>query len=345
MGGTEKKTISIIVPVYNETPVLSILFDELSQVLERLQSQYELQVLLVDDGSTDDSWQMIADQSAADKRFSGIRLSRNFGHQPAISCGYEHALGDAVVSIDADLQDPPCVIPELIQKWEEGFQVVLAVRRKRDGESNFKLKTAKFFYRLMAKISDSESPAESGDFRLLDRVAVIALKRITESHRYVRGLVAWLGFKRGIVEYDRRPRRAGTTKYPLIKMIRLALDAIVSFSFLPLRAAYIGALILMVPFLAYLIYNFMIYVFFDAVLVPGWSSLILAVILFGSFNLLMIGILGEYVGRIYTEVKRRPIFLISEYCGQNGVIKKTIGESPKEKGILSGPVGGGHPFV
>jgi dolichol-phosphate mannosyltransferase len=252
-----------------------------------------------------------------DNRFSGIRLSRNFGHQAALSCGYEFASGDAVVSIDADLQDPPEVILDLVSQWERGDQIVLAVRKTREGESRFKLWSAQVFYRMMSSLSETESVEEAGDFRLMDRIAVDALKKITESHRYIRGLVGWLGFKKGIVEYERSARQAGTTKYSLLKMIRLATDAIVSFSFVPLRIAYAAAFLLMVPFLLYLIYNFFLYVFFNTTMVPGWSSLILAVILFGTFNLMMLGILGEYTGRIYTEVKRRPIFLVEECCGQN----------------------------
>jgi dolichol-phosphate mannosyltransferase len=316
MGATKKKGISIIVPVYNEHSVLPFLFERLAKILDGLQKNYELQVLLIDDGSSDDSWRMILEKSNSDPRFTGIRLSRNFGHQSALSCGYEYASGDAVVSIDADLQDPPEVIPDLIRKWEDGDQVVLAVRRKREGESKTKLWTATLFYRLMSWISETDAPEESGDFRLLDRAVVDALRKLPESHRYVRGLVGWVGFRRGILEYDRFPRRAGITKYSVLKMIRLALDAIISFSFMPLRVAYLAAFFLMIPFLFYLVYNFALYVFFDTKMVPGWSSLILAVILFGSFNLLMLGILGEYVGRIYTEVKRRPIFLVKEYCGQ-----------------------------
>jgi dolichol-phosphate mannosyltransferase len=316
MGGTRKKGITIVVPVYNEHSVLPLLFERLTSVLDDLQANYELQVLFIDDGSSDDSWRLVLEKGATDPRFTGIRLSRNFGHQSALSCGYEYAVGDAVVSIDADLQDPPEVIPDLIRKWEDGDQVVLAVRRKREGENKTKLWTATLFYRLMSWISETDAPKESGDFRLLDRAVVDALRKLPESHRYVRGLVGWLGFRRGILEYDRLPRKAGTTKYSIMKMTRLALDAIVSFSFMPLRVAYAAACFLMIPFLFYLLYNFALYVFFDTKMVPGWSSLILAVILFGSFNLLMLGILGEYVGRIYTEVKRRPIFLVKEYCGQ-----------------------------
>lgn len=174
-------------------------------------------------------------------------------------------------------------------------------------------------------MSETDTPESTGDFRLLDRMAVDALKRLTETHRYIRGLVGWLGFSRGIVEYDRAPRQAGVTKYSLVKMVRLAMDGIISLSFMPLRAAYIVALILMTPFLLYLFYNFILYTFFDVTMVPGWSSLILAVILFGAFNLFMLGILGEYTGRIYTEVKRRPIFLAQEYCGHNVFPTEKVG--------------------
>lgn len=222
------------------------------------------------------------------------------------------------MSIDSDLQDPPEVIPDLVSEWEKGNQVVLAVRRKRVGESRFKLLTAHFYYRLLTKISETDAPEDSGDFRLLDRAVVDTLKRFTETHRYIRGLVGWLGFQRGIVEYDRAPRQAGATKYSLVKMVRLAMDGIISLSFIPLRAAYIIAFCLTIPFLLYLIYNFILYVFFNVSMVPGWSSLILSTILFGAFNLLMLGILGEYTGRIYTEVKRRPIYVVREYCGTVG---------------------------
>jgi polyisoprenyl-phosphate glycosyltransferase len=309
------KLISVIVPVYNEESSLPFFFNRIRKVVDSLESKYRIKVLLIDDGSRDQSWKMIQEVSQNDDSFSGIRLSRNFGHQAALSCGYNLASGEALVSIDSDLQDPPEVIPELIRRWEEGNKVVLAVRRKREGETKFKLWTAKIYYKIISKLSESEAQESSGDFRLLDRVAVEALKKITETHRYIRGLVGWLGFQRCVVEYDRSPRFAGTTKYSIIKMIRLAMDGIISLSFWPLRVAYLSAVVLMVPFLLYLLYNLVLYLFFNVAMVPGWSSLILAVVLFGAFNLFMLGVLGEYTGRIYTEVKRRPIFLVEEYCG------------------------------
>ena len=311
-----EKTISIVVPVYNEELVLPLFYERMTPVLKELMN-YQCKVIFIDDGSRDKSWEIIQNISEADPRFSGVRLSRNFGHQAALSCGYDLAPGDAVVSIDSDLQDPPEVIPDLIRRWEEGDRVVLAVRRTREGETRMKLWTARLYYKIIAKISETEAPESSGDFRLLDRTALAALKRMTETHRYIRGLVGWLGFRRGVVEYDRAPRLAGSTKYSLVKMVRLAMDGIISLSFMPLRAAYIAAFILMTPFLLYLVYNFILYTFFNVAMVPGWSSLILAVILFGTFNLLILGILGEYTGRVYTEVKKRPIFLVQEDCGVN----------------------------
>jgi glycosyltransferase involved in cell wall biosynthesis len=313
----EKKLVCIVTPVYNEQSVLPFFFERMARVMDGLADRYTLKVICVDDGSRDKTWQMIRECSQKDGRFSGIRLSRNFGHQAALTCGYEMAPGDALVSIDSDLQDPPEVIPELLRRWEEGYQVVLAVRKKREGETRFKLWTARLYYRLISKMSETDAPEASGDFRLLDRAAVDALKMITETHRYIRGLVGWLGFPRSVVEYDRAPRQAGSTKYSLVKMARLAMDGIISLSFWPLRAAYLTAFVLMMPFLLYLLYTFGKYLFFDIALVPGWTSLILAVILFGAFNLLMLGVMGEYVGRIYSEVKHRPIFLVREYCGHN----------------------------
>lgn len=332
----EKKSICIISPVYNEQAVLPQFHARLSGVIDGLAASYHVKVIFVDDGSRDKSWRMIREFSRQDGRFSGIRLSRNFGHQAALTCGYEIAPGDALISIDSDLQDPPEVIPELLRSWEEGSQVVLAVRRKREGETRFKLWTARMYYRLISKMSETDAPEASGDFRLLDRAAVNALKKVTETHRYIRGLVGWLGFQRGVVEYDRSPRVAGTTKYSLVKMVRLAMDGIISLSFWPLRAAYLTAFVLMLPFLLYLLYTFGKYLFFDIALVPGWTSLILAVILFGAFNLLMLGVMGEYVGRIYSEVKRRPIYLIRECCGENVCSPEGAGALPMAFGPAKG---------
>ncbi len=239
--------LSVIVPVYNEELVLPLFHERMTQVIDKLKD-YNCKVILIDDGSLDNSWKIIGRISEADDRFSGVRLSRNFGHQAAISCGYELAQGDAVICIDSDLQDPPEVIPELIRHWEAGDRVVLAVRRTREGETRMKLWTARIYYNIISKMSETDTPESAGDFRLLDRAAVDALKCMTETHRYIRGLVGWLGFSRGVVEYDRAPQQAGVTKYPLVKMVRLAMDGIISLSFIPLRAAYIAAFLFDDPF-------------------------------------------------------------------------------------------------
>ncbi len=280
-----RRSVCVVVPVYNEESVLPAFMTRTASVMDDLADRYGVQVIFIDDGSSDQSWRLIQDAGRSDTRFHGIRLSRNFGHQAAISCGYELAPGDAIVSIDADLQDPPEVIPELIRQWEEGSRVVLAVRRSREGEAPFKRWTARLHYRLLSRLSESDAPEAAGDFRLLDRTAVDALNRLKESHRYVRGLVGWLGFERSVVEYSRAPRFAGETKYPLGKMMRLAMDGIFSLSSLPLRVAYLAAFLLMVPFLLYLAYNLILYLFFDVSMVQGWPSLILAITLFGSFIL------------------------------------------------------------
>ncbi|NLI79359.1 MAG: glycosyltransferase family 2 protein [Candidatus Riflebacteria bacterium] len=311
-----RRTVAVIVPVFNEEAVLPAFFGRMAGVLDRLAPLCDGTVYLVDDGSRDASWRLITAQAAADHRFRGIRFSRNFGHQAAISAGYGMVPGDALVTIDSDLQDPPEVIIDLVKSWQEGNKVVLAIRRKREGETWFKLWTARLFYLLLNRIAESDAPEGVGDFRLLDRQAVEALRQFPESHRYVRGLVGWMGFRRSIVEYDREARVAGETKYPFFKMVRLATDAIVSLSSFPLRIAYALAVVLMSPFLIYLVYTFILHVFYHKELVQGWTSIILATILFGSFNLLMLGILGEYIGRIYSEVKRRPIFLVEEVAGE-----------------------------
>lgn len=322
MATNTRTKISIIIPVFNEEATLFVLFERLIKVFDNLRSKYEIKIIFIDDGSRDNSWKIIKEISKKDRRFSGIRLSRNFGHQAALSCGYNLIQGDAIITIDADLQDPPDVMLQLIRKWEEGSKVVLAVRRKRFGETKFKLWTAKLYYKLINRLSETRSTQEAGDFRLLDRKVVNTFNKIDERHRYIRGLVEWLGFKTDFVEYDRAERFAGKSKYNLLRMIRLAMDGIISFSFMPLRVAYVAAFFLMLPFLVYLLYNFILHYFCEVEMVPGWSSIILAIIAFGVFNLLMLGILGEYIGRIYTEVKRRPIFVIDEYCGESHLLKK-----------------------
>jgi dolichol-phosphate mannosyltransferase len=309
--------ISFVVPVYNEEECLPFLYQGLLAVIKRLEPRYAVEVLLVDDGSTDSSWELIESISQEYKALAGLRLSRNFGHQVALSCGYHFARGRAVISIDADLQDPPAVALEMIQKWEEGADVVYAVRTTREGESWFKLATARLFYRLLRRLASSREPFDAGDFRLLSRRALEALNRMPERHRYVRGMVGWIGFQTATVEYARQPRAAGKTKYPLWKMMRLATDAIVSMSFTPLRLAYVMAALVALPFLAYLVYNLLLWMIWDVEMVKGWPSMILAITAFGSAILFVLGLMGEYVGRIYEESKRRPLFLVADKVPRN----------------------------
>lgn len=307
----ERPGLSIVVPCYNEEEVFPHLREALEQLLTRL-AHLRPEVLLVDDGSKDGTWRLIQEFARANPCVAGVSLSRNFGHQAALTCGYDLADGDAVICLDADLQDPPEVIDAMVAAWQQGADVVYAVRRQRPGESRFKLWTAALFYRLMQAIGAKHVRADSGDFRLLSRRAADALGQLRETHRFIRGMVGWLGFQTAEIFYDRQPRKAGVTKYPLWKMMRLAMDAAVSFSVLPLRLAYYFAGALTLVNLAYLLYVAVQYLVFGVQLVPGWLSLILAVIGFGSLNMFCLGIMGEYIGRIYEQSKGRPLYLVKE---------------------------------
>lgn len=288
-----------------------MLREGLLRLVSKLQLDYQVQIILVDDGSQDATWELIRAFAEYDKRVRGVSLSRNFGHQAALTCGYDLASGDAVVCMDADLQDPPEVVLEMVQKWKQGADVVYAVRRSREGESVFKRWTAKFFYQFIRGMGARYIQKDSGDFRLLSRRALDALKGLREQHRFIRGMVGWIGFGVAEVHYDRKARVAGVTKYPFRKMLRFAIEAIVSFSFLPLRIAYLSSFALGTIFIGYLVYSFIRYVFFGVDIVPGWTSLILSVIAFGAMNLFCLGIIGEYVGRIFEQIKNRPLYLVS----------------------------------
>lgn len=303
--------LSIVVPCFNEEEVFPHLREALESLLTKLADQ-DPEILLVDDGSRDNTWQLIQEFARANPRVAGVSLSRNFGHQAALTCGYDLAQGDAVICLDADLQDPPEVILAMVEEWKRGADVVYAVRKERPGESRFKLWTAALFYRTMQAIGAKHVRADSGDFRLLSRRAVNALGSLRETHRFIRGMVGWLGFRTAEVFYDRQPRKAGVTKYPFLKMLRLAMDAAVSFSIFPLRLAYYFAGALTLVNFLYLLYAGAKFVFFGEELVPGWMSLILAVIGFGSLNMCCLGIMGEYIGRIYEQSKGRPLYLVKE---------------------------------
>lgn len=303
--------LSVVVPVFNEEENLPELYRRLTAVLGTAASSWE--ILFVDDGSRDRSWEIIRGLAENDPHVRGLRFSRNFGHQMAFAAGLDHARGQAVVIMDADLQDPPELIPQLLAKHTEGFEVVYAVRTARHGETFFKRLTAKLFYRLLARITSVQIPLDTGDFRLMGRRAVEAFRRLPERHRFTRGLVAWLGFPQTGVPYERAPRHAGTTKYPLRKMLRLALDAITSFSHVPLQlATWLGFIVSGFAFFYILV---VIALKFAGISWPGYTSIMAAILFLGGVQLVMVGLLGEYVGRIYDEVKHRPLYLVAEEAG------------------------------
>jgi glycosyltransferase involved in cell wall biosynthesis len=300
---------SIIAPIYNETGCISELYAQICRVMDTLKEPWE--ILMIDDGSVDGSTDMIRDLSKKDNRVRPIIFSRNFGHQIAVTAGLDYSHGDAIVIIDADLQDPPEVILDLIKKWKEGFQVVYAVRTEREGESWFKRTSASLFYRLIYRITDIKIPLDTGDFRLMDRQVVEALKKMGERHRFLRGMSSWVGFKQVGVPYKRAARFSGETKYPFRKMLKLALNAITSFSYFPLQLAmYVGFIAAGISILA-------IPVVMTARLIGhtaffGQATTLMAVLFLGGVQLICLGILGEYIGRIYDEVKGRPLYIVSE---------------------------------
>jgi len=307
--------ISIVVPCFNEAAVLREAHRRLAAVAESIpEATFEL--IFVDDGSRDETPALLHDLSVEDARVRGLRLSRNFGQQVATTAGLEHASGEAVVIIDADLQDPPELIAEMFSRWREGYQVAYGQRSDRAGETRFKLWSATAFYRLVNSISHVQIPPDTGDFRLMDRAVVDALLRMRERDRFLRGMVSWVGFRQVAVPYRRAARFAGETKYPMVKMLRFAADAVFSFSFAPLRlAVWVGFLALGVA-LAGILYALVLRFFFDpSHWVRGWASLFVAVLFMGGVQLISLGIIGEYVGRIYGEVKQRPLYFVRERFG------------------------------
>lgn len=305
---TSKRKISVIVPFLNEEHNLPVLLERLCTTLDGQPEDYE--ILFVDDGSTDGSAEWATSVSNRDSRVRLLRLSRNFGHQIAITAGLDHADGDAAVIIDADLQDPPEVIPDLLAKWREGFEVVYAVRRSREGETWMKKTLAAAFYRIFRALAKVEVPMDAGDFRLVDRKVVDALKQVRELHRFMRGLTCWVGYKQGAVYYDRAARHAGETKYPVWKSARLAWDAITSFSASPLRWMVGLGFITCTASILWII-QILVFRFLDPMAQErGWASLMAAIIFMGGVQLVSIGMLGQYVSRIFEETKRRPLYLL-----------------------------------
>lgn len=298
---------TIIIPVYNEEAVINETYRRLTRVMESIGEPYEL--LFVNDGSRDRTAEIIGGLAESDQCVQLLDFSRNFGHQIAITAGMDYARGDAIVIIDADLQDPPELIPQMIDKWQEGYEVVYAQRSKRKGETLFKRLTASMFYRTLRVLTEINIPLDTGDFRLIDRKVCEAMRGIREKNRFVRGLVSWVGFRHAAIGYVREERFAGETKYPLNKMLRFSVDGIASFSHKPLKLAlYLGFIISFTSFV-YLVISLCLKLFTDST-VAGWTPLIACLLLLNGLILILLGILGEYVGRIYDETKNRPLYIL-----------------------------------
>lgn len=305
----DRPRISVVAPVFNEEETLPEFYRRVQAVMDGLGEPWEL--VLVDDGSTDGSFRICRELHEQDPRVRVVRFARNFGHQIAITAGMDYARGDAVVTIDSDLQDPPEVIPELVARWREGYHVVYGVRTEREGETWFKLFTARLFYRLIAALTDIRIPMEAGDFRLLDRKVVEDMRRLREHRRFIRGMTSWVGYRQIGVPYHRHARFAGQTKYPFRKMFRLALDAITGFSDVPLRLAWtFGAVLLVLGVLLGLVL-LGLRLAGQAPLAGQGLTLTVAIILSGA-QLLFLGIIGEYLARIYDEVRNRPLYTVME---------------------------------
>ncbi|HKH93049.1 MAG TPA: glycosyltransferase family 2 protein [Gemmatimonadaceae bacterium] len=305
--------LSVVVPCYNEEPVLDETHRRLTAVLAEL-ANGDFEVIYVDDGSRDGTARVLRRIHEGDPRVRLLRFSRNFGHQIAVTAGLDHARGDAVVLIDADLQDPPEVIGEMLAKWRSGFDVAYGVRTDREGESAFKRGTARLFYRVVNWFSDTAIPLDVGDFRLMDRRVVTALRAMPERARFVRGMVSWVGYRQAAVPYRRAARFAGKTKYPLFKMLGLAMDGLTSFSLVPLRlATWVGFAASGLAMMG-IVYALSVRLLTKE-WVPGWATVFVASLFLGGIQLLALGIIGEYVGRAYVESKRRPLYFLEERLG------------------------------
>lgn len=311
----KQQLLSIVIPCYNEEDVIGETMKRLQSFCSELQD-LDVELIFVDDGSSDCTRDLLKRFAQDDSRIKIIGFARNFGHQIAVTAGIDAANGDAVVLIDADLQDPPEVIHQMIIKWRDGFDVVYGTRTKRPGESAFKLLTARIFYRLLNKLSDVVIPLDTGDFRLMSRQVVDTLRAMPERDRFVRGMVSWVGFKQTALPYVRAERFAGKSKYPLRKMLRFATDGILSFSTKPLQMSI--AMGMFCACLALLGIAYALYLrLFTNIWVEGWTALMIAVLFLGGVQLISVGILGEYIGKIYSEIKSRPLYIVQEYCGFN----------------------------
>ena len=304
--------ITLVVPCFNEQDTIDHFLQELRQVLTSSKLEYE--ILFIDDGSRDDTLQLLTDRSEQDSHIKVLALSRHFGKDAALSAGFDHASGDAVIPIDVDLQDPVQLIPQMVEKWQSGADVVMARRIDRSSESLLKRSTAAMFYRLISALSSSPIPRDVGDYRLMDKIVVDAIRQLPEKGRFMKGLMSWPGFNSEIIEFTRPKRMAGESKWRLWKLINYALDGIISFSTAPLRMwTYIGMLLsaFSLSYLLWIVFKTLIY----GVDLPGYASIVSIILFFSGINLIGLGILGEYIGRVFVEVKQRPIYLIKDKIG------------------------------
>jgi dolichol-phosphate mannosyltransferase len=303
------KLVSVVIPVYNEEGNIYLLKERLYKVLEETKNDFEL--VFVNDGSRDKTLEILENMANKDDKIKIINFSRNFGHQIAVTAGLDNCNGDCAVIIDADLQDPPELIIEMLAKWNEGYEVVFAQREKRKGESIFKIATAAIFYRILKKLTNVDIPVDTGDFRLIDRKVVDSLKNMPEKNRFIRGMVSWVGFKQIGVKFIREERHSGETKYPLKKMLKFALTGITSFSFVPLQlATYLGFFVSGASFIVAL---WVFYLkFFTNNTIQGWASTTIIVLFLGGIQLITLGIIGEYIGRISEEIKNRPVYIVKD---------------------------------
>ena len=312
VDAVNRPVFSVILPIWDEEQVIPELYKRVVATMESTGQTWEL--VCVNDGSRDRSLALLLELNAKDPRVKVVDFSKNFGHQVAITAGADYAEGDAVIVMDADLQDPPDVVLRMIEKWREGYEVVYAVRAKREGETWFKLFTAKVFYRLLRGVANIDIPVDAGDFRLMDRRVVFAMRQLREKHRFMRGLSSWVGFKQIGVEYERAERFAGETKYPFRKMLRLAMNAITSFSYLPLQlATYFGFTLAFLSLIGIILTIILRLSGSDAF--HGQATTLVSVLFLGGIQLIFLGIIGEYLGRIYDEVKDRPLYIVSRAYG------------------------------
>lgn len=307
----EKKKVSLVIPMYYEEEVASKCYEKVKEILNELE-KYDYEIIFVNDGSKDRTLEILEEIARKDEKVKVISFSRNFGHQAAVTAGLKEVTGDAIVIIDADLQDPPELIPDMLKYWEEGNEVIYGKRKTRKGESAFKLLTAKMFYKTLNSLSDVEIPKDTGDFRLVDRKVVDVINSMPEHNKFLRGLWGWIGFKQMPYEYERQERFAGKTKYPLKKMLKLASDGIISFSTKPLKLVGALGIVSILISIAILIYALISFIFKLNNLSAGWTSIMVAVTFFAGVQLLSIWIMSEYIGRIYDETKQRPQYIIDK---------------------------------